>query len=371
MSHTRDKGVPRLRAVSLVTLVASLALWAGSCGDTSAPDRRPEVITALARDVAVGSYTELEVRSGTLLSEVEALCADPSDDTLQAARTAWWDARTPWKEAEVVKFGPVVEFPERFGPKLDSWPASLTAITELLTSDEGLTLADFALKGAYKRGLPVVEYLLYAQGDDTLTWLAADARRCEVLVGVTADVQANAGALRDAWLQLWQARLSDPTTDSADMWDTVQDVLDEWVNRMAFTVENIRSMKLGVPVGDTSGGVPMPENLESRYSGRSLRDARDALAGVARAWHGGDETQPGIAALLERKPALVERVSQLFVAADAALASVPEPLEPSLTDDRASIAAAQEALRLLQVALQTDVAQALGVTVTFNDNDGD
>ena len=29
MSHTRDKGVPRLRAVSLVTLVASLALWAG------------------------------------------------------------------------------------------------------------------------------------------------------------------------------------------------------------------------------------------------------------------------------------------------------------------------------------------------------
>ena len=36
-----------------------------------------------------------------------------------------------------------------------------------------------------------------------------------------------------------------------------------------------------------------------------------------------------------------------------------------------AIVAAQEALRALQVTLQTDVAQALDVTIAFNDNDGD
>lgn len=359
-------------------LLVGAALGGVSCdGAPRGPDRRPEVITELATHVAVGRYTELVARATTLVTQVEAFCATPTEARLSAAREAWWQARTPWKEAELVNFGPVVEFPERLGPKLDAWPASPVAIEGLLTSDEGLTLEDFAQKGALERGLPVVEYLLYAEGDATLTRFQDEPRRCAVLIGVARDVQANASALVAAWEQTWFARLTDPASDSTDMWDTTQDVLDEWVNRMAFTVENIRSMKLGAPLGDTSGGAPHPETLESRYSGRSLRDARDALAGVSAAWHGAapvgpDGTGwPGVAALLGREPALVARVTQLFAAAEASLAAVPEPLMASLTAAPEAIARAQDALRALQVALQTDVAQALGVTVTFNDNDGD
>lgn len=369
MSHTPPLPLPR--ALAILAGVALSVLVLPSCGSERGPDRRPEVITALATDLAVGRYRALEAQAGALVTAAEAFCAAPSESGLDATRAAWWAARTPWKEAEIVNFGPVVEFPERLGPKLDAWPASVTAIETMLTSDEGLTPEDFAVKGALKRGLPVVEYLLHVEGDGTLAAFESDPRRCAVLLGVARDVEVNAGALVLAWEQTWLARLTDPTVDTTDMWDTTQDVLDEWVNRMAFTVENIRADKLGRPLGDTSGGSPLPDTLESRYSARSLRDARDALAGVAAAFHGAGPAQPGVAALLERDPALVAQVTQQLVDADSALAAVPEPLEASLTGAPEAIVAAQEALRALQVTLQTDVAQALDVTIAFNDNDGD
>ena len=50
---------------------------------------------------------------------------------------------------------------------------------------------------------------------------------------------------------------------------------------------------------------------------------------------------------------------------------IPEPLEQAILLDREIIARAQEALLALQVAVQVDLAQALSVTIAFNDNDGD
>jgi predicted lipoprotein len=142
---------------------------------------------------------------------------------------------------------------------------------------------------------------------------------------------------------------------------------------MAFTLENMRSMKLGRPLGDRSGGEPRPQYVESRFSGRSLTDCRDALRGVRDVWDGdGDATEArGISDLLDDSGELTEQVDGLFDAAEARLGEVPETLEDAVVGDPAPAVAAQDALRDLQIGIQIDLAQALGVTITFNDNDGD
>lgn len=350
--------------------VLLLGIALSGCVQSAPPDHRPEVAAALAEHVGLAHYLALEAASAELSQQATALCAGPTDTALTATRDAWWAAREPLKRAEVIQFGPVIEYPDRLGPKLDDWPVNADAIEELVAGDDAL---DFDAMGTATRGSPVVEYLLWGQGDDTLDALSTDPRRCEVLAGACADLHANTSRLVEAWRTDWLGPLSDPAgAGPASPYSTLQDVIDEWVNRMGFTVENVRATKLGKPLGDDAGGTPQPDTLESRHSGRSLADARDALAGVRDVWDGaGGGQHPGISRLAEPDPQLSAQLDELFEASALRLSEIPEPLEESVALSPGRVADAQEALRALQVAIQVDLAPGLGVTITFNDNDGD
>ena len=351
----------------------SLALLAllGACdAPVESPNAgRADVVAALAEQVAHGHYADFALKAATLHEQTITLCAGPDDTTYAAARAAWWAAKAPWARAEVIQFGPVVEYPERLGPKLDDWPVSADAVEALIAGDDPLDVDAFGLMGSATRGLPVVEYLLWRDG---LAGLLVSPRRCEALVGASGDVALSAARLETLWREDWAIRLGHPSADDGDAYDTVQDALDEWVNRLAFTAENIRGTKLGAPVGDKTGGEPQPDLLQSRLSGRSLTDARDALAGMNDVWTGGAAASPlGVRDLLRDEPALTAQLDDLFETTDTRLAELPEPLEDTILLQPELVARAQEALLALQVAVQVDLAQQLSVTITFNDNDGD
>lgn len=68
---------------------------------------------------------------------------------------------------------------------------------------------------------------------------------------------------------------------------------------------------------------------------------------------------------------LVLGIGDALDRADAALAAIPEPLAVAVDAHAGSIVTAMEALQALQILLQADLTEVLGVTVQFNDNDGD
>ena len=330
---------------------------------------RAEVVHALAEQLAQGHYADFAKKTAALHEQAVTLCTNPDADTLAAAQAGWWAAKAPWARAEVIQFGPVVEYPERLGPKIDDWPVHLDAVEALIAGDAALDVAAFGLMGSATRGLPVVEYLLWQGG---LDGLLATPRRCEALVGASGDLAQSAARLETVWREDWMIRVGQPSPDDGDAYDTVQDALDEWVNRMAFTAENIRATKLGAPLGDKTGGDPQLDLLQSRPSGRSITDARDALAGVNDVWTGGAAEAPlGVQDLLRDDPTLTAKIDALFETTDARLAELPEPLEDTILLEPELVARAQDALLALQVAIQVDLAQRLSVTITFNDNDGD
>jgi predicted lipoprotein len=345
-----------------------------STGDTGATD--PSAVTAMLLDqVIVGTHTAaLKTTTAALAQAAAAFCSDPSEAGLQAVREAWWAARAPLKRLEIVQFGPMTEEPWRIGPKLDFWPGRPSSVEAYLASGAGVGAADFDLMGGATRGFPALEIVLYRtldDGTDPYDALVADPHRCAYLVGGSEDTHVLAARFEEGWLDDWRGRLVDPSSADDDDYHVDHDVIDEWVNRMAFTVEDLRFEKLGKPFGDSAGGEPQPDTLESRYAARSLTDARDALLGVADVFHG-SPAGTGIVALLgEDDAALIAAFDEAFAAADAALLAIPETLETAVVDDRDTVFDAQNALRDLQVVIQVDLAAALGVTIVFNDNDGD
>ncbi len=71
-------------------------------------------------DIAAANYADSLTTAKTLQAAVNALVADPSADTLQAAKSAWLAARVPYQQTEVFRFGNAIV--DDWEGKVNAWP---------------------------------------------------------------------------------------------------------------------------------------------------------------------------------------------------------------------------------------------------------
>ncbi len=316
--------------------------------------------------------------------------APPTEDVADArallaeVRRAWERARSEWKKADAFAFGPYRDQPWRIGPKLDSYPVRVATVDAFFVNG-GIDAGTLASQGTRVRGLPVIEYLLYAPGSAEATLSAFDGEtgrlRCSYLQALGSDTHALATEMTEAWRDTYADEVKLAGSGS-ETFERLHDALSEIVNRMVFAIENLRLMKVGKPAGLGEDGEPLPELFESLFSNRAREDAHDALLGVWQVYSGrlwpdgfdGDvavERDRGIrGTVLWRGPELDEAVISEFEAAFGAL-DESGSFVAVVAEDPTRLETVYEALRQLQLTFGVDVAAALGVTVTFNDTDGD
>ena len=100
------------------TLISLLLTGTLLAGPALAVDKA-EVVKTYA-DIAAAAFGDSATTAQALQTAVAALVAQPSDDTLAAARAAWRAARVPYLQTEVFRFGnPVVDDWEG---RVNSWP---------------------------------------------------------------------------------------------------------------------------------------------------------------------------------------------------------------------------------------------------------
>ena len=344
------------------------------CGPVEIEDKRRKLLSAWGTDALLVWYAEAEQRALELQRLSAELCAVPSTQSLEAAQSAWWALRAPWKWAEVFAFGPYLE-PVRIGPMIDFWPARPDSVNEVLAGTEALTPEFAAALGASAKGLPALEYLLYEPGVDLIAAYQTTPRRCEYLLAIAAELTARLRELRAAWDPAAGGYLNEllRAGRGSSVYDTLRMALADMVVRMAATVELARLDKLGRPNGATTGGIPQPDKVESPFSGRSLEDIRDNLRGLEFLYFG-DEANGTVGLdwyLRSRGKFLGRRLRQRFDDSYAALDAVPEPLIEAVAGDPASVDAAIATLGELQAAFQVEIAGALSLSVGFTGNDGD
>ena len=362
-------------ALAALVFLTAMTHGALSCRPVEIEDNRRLLLASWGDHVILPLYRDFETAAGTLDDAARSLCASPSTQSLEAAQTAWRGARAPWKQAEVFAFGPYKDEPLRLGPKVDFWPVRIDSITEVLDGTDVLTPEFVATLGAAQSGLPVIEYLLYQPGSDLVAEFTSNPRRCDYLLGLTADLLGHAGEMVAAWdpargdylAELLEAGRGSTTYSSLSM------AVGEIASRMAFTVENIRADKLGRPAGTSSGGSPQPDKAESQPSGRSLDDIRNNLQTIEILYHGDEASgQLGLDFYLKKRGYhFAARMHDRLAAARLAVDAIPPPLTEAVVTSPATVLAAIDELGNLQRLIQVDIINALSLTVGFNDNDGD
>ena len=344
--------------------------------DTRALDGRIELLETFGSDVILAGYGAFEARAQGLSGAARSFCDAPDDARLAAVREAWSAARGAWKRMDPFAFGPYsdVEY-GRFGFQIDFWPARPDVIGELLGGTQALTAEALPALGAAVRGLPALEVVLFADGAETLGKFESVPRRCEYVRAAAADLVILAGQMTGAWDPAQGGFLLQLTYpgENGSMYMGPQEALAEVVNRVGFTLENLRAEKLGAPLGLKTGQLD-PNGVESRFSGRSLADIRDALDGIEVILEGAsDGAGLGLQDYLRaRGRGDNESLIRLRLAeARAAVVAVPEPLSTAVVEAPERVQAAIDALGVLQRLIQTDVIGALSLSLAFNDADGD
>ena len=121
------------------------------------------VLVSFVEHTIKPTYKALAEAALVMRTANEALKANPSDATMQAASDAWMDARVKWEISEAFLFGPVGEQALDIDGHIDSWPLELEDIRREI--DKGtLTGREAWQKEGEVIGFHVTEYLLYRNG---------------------------------------------------------------------------------------------------------------------------------------------------------------------------------------------------------------
>ncbi|MDO1580735.1 imelysin family protein [Rhizobium oryzicola] len=188
------------------TLLSTLLFAAPALAQEAAPAISEEaarsVMTHVVDEVIRPGYRDFAAQAGRVQEAMAALCATPSADHLESAKTAFADTARSWARIEIVRVGPVIEdnrferilyYPDRKGTGLKQTQTLLTQ------QDPGATQAStLAGKSVGVQGLTALEYVLYGTDAEQLT-KSANGFRCLYGQAVATNLQRVAGDLASQW----------------------------------------------------------------------------------------------------------------------------------------------------------------------------
>lgn len=357
-------------------LLVGFALLLGGCGSparvgpTAAPDlatARRALLTRLTDTVIVPAYSAFAEQTAALLSASEALAANPTPATLAAAQQAWHATYVAWQPLPLSRTEAVRR--TQLMSAVNKYPSNTRFIEENISHDNVLSAEQVSRFGATSRGLPALAYLLFdTPPETTLAAFQADARRGQYVVALAGDLHRTATDLYNFWAADGQNyRATFIASDGAG--SQLRSGLSELVNAQINALDVLVQQRLGEPLGRKTGGTVQPDLVELTGTGVALA-AQIATVQAIR-----DLLTGGLAEYLtthaRSNPELAAQLLAQTETTRAALAAIPEPLEQALTTHPDAVATAYAESRTLLMLFKVELANVLGVTVTFGDTDGD
>lgn len=321
------------------------------------------------------------VASAALLAEAGDRFADaPNATTLRTVQDRWQRAAVAWKRCALFEIGPVQDAFIHYS--IYKRPTNVEFIKGYLSGPEVLD-ADFVeTLGSTAKGLPAIEYLLFdAAGDDARVLAlfrdgSRGVRRRQYLKGLIHNVQRKTEEL----LAIWTADGQDfaaAFARSAGAGLYPQGSIALLTNEMIRHIESILQFRLSKPLGFSGHGV-QPDQVEARLSRCSLRLLRANIEAFALAFSGGSGEALGLddyVDYLDRpygdEALLAARIKAQTAAVLATIDSFDKSLYETIAEDPTPARQLFAQVRQLLVLVKVNMANVLGVTVTFNALDGD
>ena len=339
--------------------------------------KRADMLANMGNNIIVPSYVSFQGAVGALHTAGEVFKNSPDEATLTDLQAALKEARMAWQDVALFQFGPAETFALR--GSLNTYPANTDQIEANMASGSYVlgTIENIAAGG-----FPALAYLLHGTGETTEELLAlftTDANATSRMTYLEDNLtfsQENVDLVVNRWLATDGNYLATFLSEDKGGVD-VGSSLGELVNALVLHYERfIRDGKIGIPAGVRSSGVPRPKTTEAFYGGYSSELAVRSVEALERLYKGtsfSGEDGTGLEENLEFLEAemLASDISTTMQGVIGSLMALPDPLSAQIESNSEEVVSVFTEMQQLVVLLKADMTSFLGVTITFQDNDGD
>ena len=304
-------------------------------------------VVGLLQHMSLPRVQALQAASAGLVDAAQALCNAPparQATALAGVREHWQRTARAWDELAPVAIGPMIE--RRSMRQIDFWPTR-PALIERAIRAAPASAADMERVGTPAKGLPALEWLLWVHR------VPLDAPACRYAAQVAAEIDREADALAERFAALASA----PPEDGATL---MGEAINQWVGGL----ERLRWAQIEKPLR-SGGDLPRAASGSTVASWQAQWRTLRALA-VQDAAPAPGQGLVSVETYLRGRGLndLADRLRQAVLRADPAVAAL-NPRSPT------TLSAAARALAQVRRLAQTDVADALEVSMGFSDADGD
>jgi predicted lipoprotein len=385
LSFLRDMTV-FIKYTKLLVLyfVAVSLLGCGGGGKEPGPEDntkdRQLILTNWVDNIVVPAYANFKVKFDAMLTKKAAFAATPNESTLIEFRSTWVEAYIAWQKVEPFDFGPANKYTLR--NFFNIYPADVAGITTNINDPS--TALDVTASYA-RQGFPALDYLINGVGADDASIIAYYTDETE-------------GTKRIAYINRITDRMNTLLTNVIGEWggtyretfisNTSLDIGSSMglvVNAFVLNFERfIRSGKIGIPSGISSGGVLFPEKVEAFYkkdiSLTLVKTAHQAMQDFFNGVSVADGTEgPSFKSYLDGLGAkdagtgvlLSKAINDQFSLITNELNQLSQSLYDQIQNDNQAMIDTHTEMQKLVYIFKADMSSAMSITIIYTDNDGD
>lgn len=330
-------------------------------------DRRA-LLTRIVEQVILPHHQALVEESALLEQRVQQFADDPTVDTLAAAQAQWHTTAAAWAQVEPFS----LRFTMLATGQIKKWPINTKFIEEFIAETATIDEPFIASIGATAKGIGAIEYFLFSPtltADEIVATLAVTPQRLAYPVALTQNLTNAAEALYALWAPEGENG-AQRFIDADFSENNVQGSISMLTNELIVLLETMVKTKVEYPLRGVMAD-PQPQAVESPYAGASWPLMVANLRTVQQVFQAGLGDYLDQMAVTPRTPTLSAAINTQLEATIAAMEALTLPLEVAVIEDPAPVRAVRDEIKDLLVLLKVDMANQLGITVTFSDNDGD
>lgn len=339
---------------------------------------RSAMLENVGNNIILPSYNSLQQEVNNLKTDLDNFVADPTVSNLQNAQTSLKEARIAWQYANMYQFGPAETVALR--ASINTYPADTTKIKSNIESGDAVL---GTLDNRDAAGFPTLGYLLHGIGDtqeDIVSQYstASNAQaNIDYLISNIDFIKSNVDNVVDEW----QADGGDyigTFLSSENAGVDVGSSLGLLANAAFFVHYErfLRDAKIGIPAGVRTANIPRPGNVEAYFAGysaelalKNMEATRNLYAGISPSGTDGIGFEENLVAVGAED--LSNDILTNFGEAITSLEELNDPLTEQIqTNNDPVLDTFVEVLDVVAL-LKAEMASRLGITVTFQDNDGD
>ena len=361
-------------SIFLIGIVALLSSCGGTDAGNNISTERTALLEQTGNNIILPSYQAFQNEVNSLKKAADAFATESTEPTFTALQNQLKATRLTWQKVNLFQFGPAEDVILR--ASLNTYPTDTGLIKDNIASGE-YELG--AISNQAAAGFPALGYLLHGTGETNQQIISAyteasnASKRMDYLLDNISFIKEKTDNVTSAWsdsnLQMF---LSDENagTDTGSSLSMV-------VNAMIVHYERfLRDGKIGIPAGVRSSGVIRSKATEAFYSGYSVELAIANLQTVKGLYQGTGLDESSGAGLEENlealgRESLADEIVTELDEAIAALQKLQDPLSEQVETNHDPVLVAFQEMQELTNLLKADMSSALGITITFQDNDGD